>query len=61
MNIIEFVLHPNGDITKPIITSSSGYEALDKNTIKTIEIAYKDYPRPSEPTKIRIYVTYRLY
>ena len=61
MNIIEFILHPNGDITKPIITSSSGYEALDKNTINTIEIAYKDYPRPSQPTKIRIYVTYRLY
>ena len=61
MNIIEFTLYPNGDITHPIITSSSGYEALDANTIKTIEIAYKDYPRPKEPTKIRIYVTYTIY
>ncbi|WP_419764598.1 MAG: energy transducer TonB [Arcobacter sp.] len=61
MNIIEFTLHPNGDITQPLITTSSGYEALDKNTIRTIEIAYKDYPRPKEATKIRIYVTYRLY
>lgn len=61
MNIIEFTLYPNGDITKPMITSSSGYETLDENTIETIEIAYKDYPRPKEPTKIRIYVTYRLY
>lgn len=60
-NIIEFILHPNGDITKPMITTSSGYTALDKNTIETVEIAYKDYPRPKEPTKIRIYVTYRLY
>lgn len=60
-NIIEFILHPNGDITKPMITTSSGYEALDKNTIKTIEIAYKDYPRPKEATKVRIYVNYRLY
>ena len=60
-NVIEFILHPNGDITKPIITSSSGYESLDENTIKTIEIAYKDYPRPKEPTKIRIYVNYKLY
>ena len=60
-NVIEFILHPNGDITQPIITTSSGYEALDSNTIETIEIAYKDYPRPNEPTKIRIYVTYRLY
>lgn len=60
-NVIEFTLYPNGDITKPVITSSSGYEVLDDNTIETIEFAYKDYPRPDEPTKIRIYVTYRLY
>ena len=60
-NIIEFTLYPNGDISEPFITNSSGYSALDKNTIETIEIAYKDYPRPTEPTKIKIYVKYILY
>ena len=61
MNIIEFTLYPNGDISTPMISSSSGYTALDKNSIETIEIAYKDYPRPKEPTKIKIYVKYILY
>lgn len=61
MNIVEFTLYPNGDISRPMISSSSGFTALDDNTIETIKIAYKDYPRPSEPTKIKIYVTYRLY
>jgi len=61
MNIIEFVLYPNGDISTPLLTSSSGSNPLDKNTVRTIEIAYKDYPRPKEPTKIKIYVIYKLY
>lgn len=60
-NIIEFTLYPNGDISTPFISNSSGYSALDANTIETIEIAYKDYPRPTEPTKIKIYVKYILY
>jgi len=61
INIIEFILHPNGDITNLKLLDSSGFTALDKNTIKTIELAYKEYPRPSEDTKIRIYITYILY
>ncbi len=61
MNIVEFVLHPNGDISDLRITNSSGYSTLDENTIETIEIAYKDYPRPKENTKIKIYVYYKLY
>ncbi len=61
MNIVEFTLYPNGDISEPKIINSSDYAALDKNTLETIYIAYKDYPRPREATKIRIYVTYRLY
>lgn len=61
MNIIEFTLYPNGDISTPFISNSSGYSALDKNTLETIQIAYKDYPRPKEATKIKIYVKYVLY
>ncbi len=59
-NIVEFYLHPNGDISNLHLIGSSGYEALDKNTIETIKTAYKDYPLPKEKTKIRIYVKYRL-
>lgn len=61
MNIIQFELHPNGDISDLTLTNSSGYKSLDKNTIETIEIAYKDYPRPKTKTKIKIYVYYKLY
>lgn len=61
VNVVEFFLYPNGDIKDLKIINSSSYATLDKNTIETIEIAYKDYPRPKEVTKIRIYVYYRLY
>lgn len=58
INIVEFMLYPNGDITAPKIISSSTYSALDQNSIRTIQIAYKDYPKPTRPTKIKIYVNY---
>ncbi len=61
MNIVEFYLHPNGDINKLKLSHSSGFTSLDKNTIRTIEIAYKDYPRPKSITKVKIYVYYKLY
>ncbi len=56
MNIVEFILHPNGDISHLKITRGSEYTFFDKETLETIEVAYKDYPRPTEATKIKIYV-----
>jgi len=61
VNVIEFNFHPNGDISDVKITDSSNYTALDQNTIETIELAYKDYPKPPETIKIKIYVRYILY
>ncbi len=61
MNVVEFFLHPNGDISDLKLVNSSSYSSLDKNSIETIEIAYKDYPRPKVKTKIKIYVYYKLY
>ena len=61
INVVEFTLHPNGDITDLRITDGSGYTMLDKNSIETIELAYKDYPKPKEPTKIKININYILY
>ncbi len=60
-NIVEFYLHPNGDISDLKLSDSSYYTALDKNSIKTIKIAYQDYPRPLEKVKIKIYIRYILY
>jgi len=55
---VEFYLHPNGDITDLKLIGSSRYALLDRNSLHTINTAYKDYPRPSEKTKIRIYIHY---
>lgn len=60
-NATEFYLHPNGDISDLKVLTKSGSIILDRNTIKTVEIAYKDYPRPSVRTLIRIRVKYFMY
>ncbi len=60
-NVVSFYLHPNGDISHLRLVKPMGYEALDKNTIAVIQIAYKDYPRPKTKTKIVFYVNYSLY
>ncbi len=59
-NAVEFYLHPNGDISDLKIIIGSEYKILDDNTLKTIQIAYKDYPRPKTKTLIRIRVRYYL-
>jgi len=60
-NVVEFIFHPNGNISDLRITNSSGYEIFDKYTIKLIQIAYKDYPRPKTSTKLIFNVRYTLY
>jgi len=60
-SVVEFYLHPNGDISDMRLLEGSGSRMLDKNSIETIEIAYKDYPRPTTKTKIRMFVGYSIY
>ena len=59
-NIIEFKLHPNGDMSDFRFLSKSGYYILDDTTKETIEYAYSRYPRPKETTLIRYNVYYNL-
>ncbi|HIP54681.1 MAG TPA: hypothetical protein EYH11_04360 [Sulfurimonas autotrophica] len=59
-NIIEFYLHPNGDISDFRFLTKSGYYILDETTKETIEYAYSRYPRPKETTPIRYNVYYNL-
>lgn len=61
VNIVEFMFHPDGSITNLKITNSSGYAVLDDYSLELIEIAYKDYPRPTTITKLKFYVRYSLY
>jgi len=59
-NVIEFFLHPNGDMTDFKFIKKSGYYVLDDTTKETIEYAYSRYPRPTEKTLIRYNVFYNL-
>jgi outer membrane biosynthesis protein TonB len=60
INVIEFYLHPNGDMTDFRFLKKSEYYILDETTKETIEYAYSRYPRPSEKTLIRYNVYYNL-
>jgi outer membrane biosynthesis protein TonB len=59
-NVIEFYLHPNGDMTDFKFLEKSGYYILDDTTKETIEYAYSRYPRPKEKVLIRYNVFYQL-
>jgi TonB family protein len=60
INVVSFNLHPNGNITNLHLDKYMGYEALDRNTLQVIRIAYKDYPLPTKTTKIKFYVQYTI-
>lgn len=59
-NVIEFYLHPNGDMSDFKFLEKSGYYILDDTTKETISYAYSRYPRPKEKTLIRYVVYYNL-
>ncbi len=59
-NLIEFYLHPNGDISELRIITASGYEILDDTSLQTIEYSYHRYPLPAQKTLIRYKVGYYL-
>jgi len=60
VNVIEFYLHPNGDMSDFRFLKKSGFYVLDDTTKETIEYAYARYPRPQEKTLIRYNVFYNL-
>lgn len=59
-NIIEFNLHPNGDISDIKFIKNSQFHLLDDVTRDTIEAVYWKYPRPAQTTKVRYKVGYFL-
>ena len=60
INMVEFYLHPDGSISGMRLLKNSQFSILDDTTQETIEIAYKDYPRPEQKTYIRYRVWYNL-
>ncbi len=59
-NLIEFYLHPNGDISDVRLLRRSGFYKLDDTTVETIQYAYSRYPRPQQKTLIRFKFGYYL-
>ncbi|MDR0746701.1 MAG: energy transducer TonB [Helicobacteraceae bacterium] len=59
--IVSFTLYPNGDITPIEKLRSTGWSLLDDHAIETIKSAYKDYPHPKEPVRVRMRVLFRLF
>lgn len=59
-NIIEFYLHPNGDISNLRVVSSANSVILDNDMMTNIKVAFREYPRPTTKVKIRFYMEYIL-
>jgi periplasmic protein TonB len=59
-NVVQFYLHPNGDMTGFKFLKKSNYYILDTTTKETIEYAYSKYPKPKQTTLIRYRVNYLL-
>lgn len=57
-NVIEFYLHPNGDISNLHVVSSSNSIILDNDMQTNIKVAFREYPRPATKVKIRFFMTY---
>lgn len=59
-NLVEFYLHPNGDMTDFKVIRHSNFFLLDQVTKDTIEAVYWRYPRPKQKTLIRYKFGYYL-
>ena len=59
-NIIEFYLHPNGDISGLKLINNSSHQILDDTSLQTIEYSYHRYPLPKQKTLVRYKVGYWL-
>lgn len=58
-NVIEFYLHPNGDISDMRVVSSSNSIILDNDMQTNIKVAFREYPRPTTKVKIRFFMSYK--
>ncbi len=55
-NIVTFTLHPDGTISDLELEKNRIGTPLDELTLQTIQLAHPKYPKPSQPTKVRIRV-----
>jgi TonB family protein len=55
-NVVEFLLNPDGSISDLSLEKNRIGTALDELTLQTINLAYPKYPKPNQPTRVRIRV-----
>ena len=60
INMVEFYLHPNGDMSDFKMIKNSNFYLLDDVTRDVIESVYSKYPRPKQKTLIRYKFWYNL-
>ena len=55
-NVVEFLLNPDGTISDLSLEKNRIGTPLDELTLQTISLAHTKYPKPEQPTHIRIRV-----
>jgi TonB family protein len=55
-NVVEFILNPDGSIKDLTLEKNRIGTALDELTLQTINLAHPKYPKPEQPTRVRIRV-----
>jgi hypothetical protein len=55
-NVVEFILNPDGSIKDLTLEKNRIGTALDELTLQTINLAHPKYPKPDQPTRVRIRV-----
>jgi len=55
-NVVEFILNPDGSISDLALEKNRIGTPLDELTLQTINLAHPKYPKPDQPTHIRIRV-----
>lgn len=55
-NVVEFILNPDGTISDLTLEKNRIGTPLDELTLQTINLASPKYPKPEQPTRVRIRV-----
>ena len=55
-NVVEFILNPDGSVSDLSLEKNRIGTPLDELTLQTINLAHPKYPKPDQPTHVRIRV-----
>ena len=58
--VVSFYLTPEGVVKEEKIEKSSGYELLDRNALRVIRLASREFPRPEREVVVVLPIVYRL-